>query len=174
MKGLIHIYTGDGKGKTTAGIGLALRFAGTGGKVLYCQFLKNDDSSELTILANLEQVTFLPSGKSFGFTFQMTEQTRQEATAHYTLYFENILQKIRQESYGLLILDEILAADSQHFIPHEMLLSFLSQKPDSLEVVLTGRNPSDDILELADYISDIRKIRHPYDQGIPARKGIER
>lgn len=173
MKGLVHIYTGDGKGKTTAALGLALRFAGSGGKVLYTQFLKNDTSSELSILSELEQITFLPSGKSFGFTFQMTEEVRQKAAAHYTAYFKKICQEIYNKDYGLLVLDEILAADNQQFVPHEPLLSFLSQKPDSLEVVLTGRNPSDDLMEMADYISEIQKIKHPFDQGISARKGIE-
>lgn len=173
MKGFIHIYTGDGKGKTTAGVGLALRFAGNGGKVLYSQFLKNDDSGELSILSKLEQVTYLPSVQSFGFTFQMTEQVRQNAMTHYTSYFEKIMQEIRQGDYGLLILDEILAADNHHLISHEKLLSFLVEKPKELEVVLTGRNPSKDLMELANYISEIKKIKHPFDQGVPARKGIE-
>lgn len=174
MKGLVHIYTGDGKGKTTAGVGLALRFAGNGGKVLYCQFLKKDDSGELAILSRLEQITFLPSGKSFGFPSQMTEAEKQAAAVHYTAYLEKILQEISHGSYGLLVLDEIFAADNRHFIPHEKLLSFLSQKPESLEVVLTGRNPADDFLELADYISEIKKVKHPFDVGVSARKGIER
>lgn len=174
MKGLIHIYTGNGKGKTTAAAGLALRFAGSGGKVLYCQFLKNDDSGELSALSQLDSVTFLPCGRSFGFTSRMSDTKRQEAASHYTSYFEKILLKLEQDSYGLLILDEILVADRQNFIPHGRLVSFLAQKPDHLEVVLTGRNPSDDLMELADYISDIRKIKHPFDRGIPARKGIEK
>lgn len=174
MRGLVHIYTGDGKGKTTAAAGLALRFAGSGGTVLYCQFLKKDDSGELAILSQLEQVTFLPSGRSFGFTFQMKEAERQKAVSHYTSYFEKILLEVEQHNYGLLILDEILVADHQHFIPHGKLISFLAQKPENLEVVLTGRNPSDDLMELSDYISDIRKIKHPFDWGVPARKGIEK
>lgn len=173
MKGLIHIYTGDGKGKTTAGVGLAIRFAGSGGRVLYTQFLKNDTSSELSILDALEPITFLPSGKSFGFTFRMSEETRQQAAAHYTAYLEQIIREVEQQSYGLLVLDEILVADREHFIPHDRLLSFLSHKPDTLEVVMTGRNPARDLCELADYISNIKKQKHPFDQGIPARKGIE-
>lgn len=174
MKGLIHIYTGEGKGKTTAGIGLSIRFAGSGGKVLYTQFLKDDSSSELNILSCLDPITFLPSGKNFGFTFTMTEETRQLARLHYQKHLENAIDEVTKGNYGLFVLDEIIGADNAGLISHDTLIDFLSHKPKQLEVVLTGRNPAADLKRLADYISDIQKVKHPFDKNIPARIGIEK
>lgn len=173
MRGLIHIYTGNGKGKTTAAIGLAMRFAGSGGNVLIGQFLKNDASSELSMLSKLDGIDFLPSGQYFGFTSQMDEAARQRATCHYTEYFRLLLQKLLMGNYGLFLLDEILVADREHFIPHEELLALLSQKEDRPEIVLTGRDASPDLIAAADYVSEIHCRKHPYQQGITARKGIE-
>lgn len=172
MHGLIHIYTGEGKGKTTASVGLSIRFAGHGGRVLFTQFLKDDSSSELNILCRIENITFLPSGKSFGFTFQMTPKQKELAKQHYTQYFQTIVTMA--ENYGLLILDEVIAADNSGLIPHEMLTDFLTHKPEHLEVALTGRNPKKDLLALADYISCIQCQKHPFQTGIPARMGIEK
>lgn len=174
MDGLIHIYTGDGKGKTTASLGLSMRFAGNGGKVLYTQFLKNDNSSELNILNEIKNITFLPSGKYFGFTWSMDAKTKKDAKDHYTKYFNKIADMISTEDFGLLILDEIIAADNAKLIPHDTLMNFLLHKPRHLEVVLTGRNPANDLLNTADYISDIMKIRHPFDKNTAARNGIEK
>lgn len=174
MKGFIHLYTGNGKGKTTAGVGLAVRFAGNGGKVLYTQFLKNDNSNELSILKTLKHITFLPSGQCFGFSFRMTDETKKLARAHYTAYLETVLQKAKTEDYGMLVLDEIIPADHLQFIPHQVLIDFLKKKPEKLEVVMTGRNASEDIMALSDYVSEIQCIRHPYERGIKARDGIEK
>lgn len=174
LEGLIHIYTGTGKGKTTAAIGLAVRFAGSGGKVLFTQFLKNDNSSEIYILKQITNIEFLPSCNYFGFTHSMTPLIKEKAQKHYTSYFEKIVNKILSGNYGMLILDEIIAADNNGLIPHNHLAGFLKNKPDYLEIVLTGRSPSQDLIDISDYISDIRKVKHPFDQNIPARTGIEK
>lgn len=174
MEGLIHIYTGTGKGKTTAATGLAVRFAGSGGKVLFTQFLKNDNSSEVYILEQIANIKFLPSCSYFGFTHSMTPLIKEKARKHYTAYLEKIIDETLSGSYGLLVLDEIIAADNNGLIPHSQLTGFLKTKPDYLEIVLTGRNPSQDLLDISDYISDIRKIKHPFDRNIPARTGIEK
>ena len=92
MKGLIHIYTGNGKGKTTAATGLSIRYAGSGGKVLFTQFLKNDDSSEINILKQIENITFLPSGIYFGFTHSMTSEIKEKARIHYSTLFEKSMK----------------------------------------------------------------------------------
>lgn len=174
LYGLIHIYTGDGKGKTTAAVGLSVRYCGSGGSVLFSQFLKDDTSGELAILKNIPSLTFLPSGKTFGFSFRMTKEQKEQAKEHYTRYMDTVFQRIRQNDYGLLIMDEIIAADNLHFIPHSQLIDFLKNKPESLEVVLTGRNPSKDLIMLADYVSDINCVKHPFKKGIKARIGIEK
>ena len=174
MRGYIHLYEGDGKGKTTAAVGLMVRFAGAGGKVLFTQFLKPGDSSELNSLKQLPNVTLLLTEKSFGFTFSMTEEEKQAAAVFYRDYFERIRQQVSQENYGLLVLDEITDCCNKGMIQEEELRHFLLEKPENLEVVLTGRKPGDGICQLADYHTHMESIRHPYQQGIQARTGIER
>lgn len=173
MRGCIHIYTGDGKGKTSAAVGLAVRFAGHGGKVLFVQFLKDGSSGEIGVLRDVPGITVLPCTKQFGFSFMMSEEQKKEAVACYTQYLQEILGKAVFEEYGLLILDEAVAAYNLQFFNTQSLLDFLRSKPEMLEVVLTGRNPADELVELADYVSEIRKIKHPFDEGLPAREGIE-
>ncbi len=170
-KGLVHIYCGDGKGKTSAAIGLAVRAAGRGKKVLISRFLKTDDSGEVMILKEIPGITVLPCEKSFGFLFRMSEEQKKEAASYYQEQFEKTVKMA--ERYDLLILDEMMASISGKMVPEERVLQFLQEKPENLEVVLTGRNPSDRLKEEADYISEILAVRHPYEQGIPAREGIE-
>ena len=174
MQGLIHIYTGTGKGKTTAAAGLCIRFAGSGGTVLFTQFLKNDNSSELAVLEQITNIIVLPSNAYFGFTSSMTPEIMENARNHYNNYFTKILGKVYSGGYGLLVLDEIIAADNAGLIEHGRLMDFLKNKPYNLEVVLTGRSPSQDLQDMADYISDIVKVKHPFDKGISARMGIEK
>lgn len=175
ITGMIHIYTGDGKGKTTAAAGLALRFAGSGGRVLYTQFLKRNDSSELCALEQIRKIELFRCEKCFGFTFQMSEETRAEAREFYTDYFCKIVQKVKQEKqkYGMLILDELTAVYTQQLVDRDAVLDFLKDRPKELEVVITGRDAAKELIELADYVSEIRQIRHPYEKGIAARRGIE-
>ncbi len=173
MKGCIHIYTGNGKGKTSAATGLAVRFAGTGGRVLFAQFLKDGKSGELSVLKTIDGIDVDVCRECFGFSFAMSEETRQQAGVAYTEYLRRILKRAADGSYGLLILDEIIAAYNQGFVAQEELIDFLKHKPDEMEVAMTGRNPAPELVDLADYVSEIRKIKHPYDQGILAREGIE-
>ena len=169
----VHIYTGDGKGKTTAAVGLAVRFAGNGGKVLFTQFLKDGTSSELRILKQIPEITVYSAEKNFGFTFRMDEETKQQARAYYDHYLAEALRRAAEESYGLLILDEIGAAYRTELIDRERLLTFLEERPQDLEVVLTGRDLAEELLSYADYVSEVRKIKHPFERVITAREGIE-
>lgn len=171
--GLIHIYCGDGKGKTTAAMGLALRCSGGGGKVLIFQFLKPGNSGELKSLALLPQVTLLEGYKKIKFSKYMNEEEKVEATTFYTNRLEEIINKVQEEHYQLLILDEAIGAMNLGYIKEERILEFLKNKPNDLEVVLTGRNPSDKMIEIANYVSEIKKVKHPFEQGIQARKLIE-
>ena len=132
-QGLIHIYCGDGKGKTSAAIGLAVRAAGSGLKVLFTRFLKNESSGELAILDDISQIKVLHLEKSYGFFKNLSEEKKQEVRETYLQLWRAI----------------------------------------ELEIVLTGRNPDEKLIELADYVSEIKKVKHPFDQGIYARKGIE-
>lgn len=173
MRSCIHIYTGDGKGKTSAAVGLAVRHAGQGGKVLFAQFLKDGSSGEIEVLKKIPGITVFPCTEKFGFSFLMSEEEKKEAIACYTGYLQEVLGKAVFEEYTLLILDEAVAAYNLQFYNTQSLLDFLKSKPETLEVVLTGRNPADELVELADYVSEIQKIKHPFDAGLPARKGIE-
>jgi len=173
MKSCIHIYCGDGKGKSTAALGLAVRAAGSGKKVILAQFLKDGSSSELQILKEIPQIQFFCCKKNFGFFWNMDEEGRAEAGEAYSQLFEQVTEKAVREEAFLLVLDEFVAAYKHGLVNREKALHFLRNKPEQLEVVLTGRDPDTELLELADYVSEIQKRKHPFDQGIPARKGIE-
>lgn len=171
--GLIHLYCGDGKGKTTAAIGLAIRCAGHDGRILFCQFLKTRPTGELPILSALPSVTVLRSEGLGKFTFQMTPDEREETKKRQTDFFHRIIDLCHRERPDMLVLDEIIPTCSLHLIDEGEVLQFLKTKPPRTEVVLTGRNPSQALLDIADYVSDIHKQKHPYDRGISARLGIE-
>lgn len=173
MSGLIHIYCGDGKGKTTAALGLALRACGNGYKVILLQFLKSQHTSELDILSCIENIEVLRSKKSDKFTWNLTEDEKRVLTEENNSFFQNVTSSIEQDKKTLVIFDEIIGAINTKLIDEDLVLDFLKNKPLQAEVVLTGRNPDDKLLGLADYVSEIKKIKHPFDSGISAREGIE-
>lgn len=174
MSGLIHIYTGDGKGKTSAVVGLAIRCAGSGQKALFTQFLKDGNSSELSILEQIEQIHVLRCEESFGFAFRMTSEEKEQAGKFYTEHFRRATRMAVEEHVRLLALDELIAACNLKLVDQSEVVKFLREKPEGLEVALTGRDPAEELVELADYVSQIVKVKHPYDKGIGARVGIER
>lgn len=171
--GLIHIYCGDGKGKTTAAIGLTIRCVGRGGRVVFAQFLKTRETGELPILQQLDAVTVLRGKGIPKFTFQMTPGEFEEAKRQQTALLQEIIELCLREKPDMLVLDEALPACRLGLFPEEDLISFLRARPHAMEVVLTGRDPSERLLSMADYISEICKRKHPYDRGISARIGIE-
>lgn len=172
MAGLIHIYCGDGKGKTSAAVGLALRAAGAGMKVLFVQFLKDGSSPEMEMLRQSQLIETDCCSSIHKFVFQMSGEERRQAEAEYSRLLENSLRRCN-EGYGLLVLDEVIPACNMGIVPEATLAAFLRSKPSGLEVVLTGREPSPVLLDLADYATEMKKYKHPYDQGVPARRGIE-
>lgn len=171
--GFVHIYCGDGKGKTSAAVGLAVRFAGSGGKVLFYQFMKPESSGERRMLQQLPDITVLSGYQISKFSFQMNEMEKADAQAGYQKQFTEIVQMVQNGAYGLLVLDEIMSCISCGFLNTETILHFLEHRPKTLEVVMTGRNPDARLISCADYISEIQKVKHPFDIGIKARKGIE-
>ncbi len=171
-KGYIHLYCGDGKGKTTASAGLALRAAGNGLKVVFLQFLKSGDSGEVSALAAFGGVCVL-CGKVGGFVSRMTEEEKAQTRR---IHDENLQKAVALCESGeceLLVLDEVCAACEYGLLDEEMLKTFLEQKPDGVEVVMTGRHPQAFMLQAADYVTEMRPIRHPYEKGVLARRGIE-
>ncbi len=167
-KGLVHLYCGDGKGKTTAAMGLALRALGQGMQVVVVQFLKNGTSGELEPLKKLGAAVYSgqPGAK---FTFQMNAEEKAQATQENNARLAEALQ----QPCDLLILDEICAARNSGMVDEALAKQAVLERPQHREVGLTGRNPEAWMVEAADYITEMQPRRHPYEQGIPARKGIE-
>ena len=157
-QGLIHIYCGDGKGKTSAAIGLAVRAAGSGLKVLFTRFLKNESSGELAILDDISQIKVLHLEKSYGFFKNLSEEKKQEVRETYLQLWRAIELEILTGRYDVLVIDEFMAAYKYDLIPKEEAIEFLEKKPKELEIVLTGRNPDEKLVELADYVSEIKKV----------------
>lgn len=174
MKGLIHIYEGNGKGKTTAGVGLTVRCAGCGFPVVYSQFLKDGKSGEINILRQIPEVMVVVEEKHFPFSFLMTPEQKVEACGYYTSLFERVTALAKEKQARLLVMDEILDLCNADLIDLNLVTAFLKDKPEGLDVVMTGRNPKPELVELADYYTKMEKVKHPFDQGIPARVGIEK
>lgn len=171
MPGLIHIYCGDGKGKTTAAMGLAVRCAGSGRKVLILQFLKDGKSSEFASLSHVPGIEVIPQTKTFGFTWTLTPEEKAEAAAYYSGLLEDAFR--RAPDFDLLILDEALGACTTGMADESRLLSLLDGRPEPLEVVLTGRDPSQALQDRADYVTEMKMVKHPFEKGVSAREGIE-
>lgn len=170
-RGLIHLYYGDGKGKTTAAMGLAVRSAGNGNRVLVAQFLKGRPSGEVPVLESIPGITLMRGKGLTKFSWQMTEEERDETRRQHAALLDAAAEGARD--CALLVLDEALGACHTGLLDEEALLRFLREKPEGLEVVLTGRDPSKELLDMSDYATEMKKIKHPYDKGTGARKGVE-
>jgi len=168
---MIHIYCGDGKGKSSAAFGAALRAAGNGMQVLVSQFLKDGSSGEIRALSKIENVTIISEMKPNKFLWDMNQEELKETRE---IYYE-LFAKIRKISkdYQVIILDEVVAAYQNNMVDRQLLLEFLTEQKENREIILTGRNPASELMELADYITEMNKVRHPFDRGVQARKGIE-
>lgn len=172
-KGCIHIYCGDGKGKTSAAIGLALRAAGRGRKILIVRFLKTDDSGEVPVLGRIPGIRVMPCERTFGFASRMSPEQKKEAADYYSSRFAWACREAEEGDYDMLLLDEILAACRYGLVREAEVVHFLQNRPEKLETVLTGRDPSAALVDLADYVSEIRMQKHPFTRGVGAREGIE-
>jgi cob(I)alamin adenosyltransferase len=172
-KGLIQVYTGTGKGKSTAAIGQAARAAGHDFKIGLVTFFKDPEKfgyGEYKSLEKLGVKPFLFAKKHPHFYKRLNlEDVRQEC--HRGLEF--IKELFKDPSWDMLILDEINIAVRDGFLTEEEVLSLLEAKPERLDLILTGRDASQKIMEKADLVSEVREVKHPYSQGIKARKGIE-
>jgi cob(I)alamin adenosyltransferase len=173
MKGLTHVYTGDGKGKTTAALGLALRAAGCGRRVLIVQFLKGRESGEVRALAFLPNITLLRLDRDYGFYKTMPEEDRKLVRERHDRLLSEAVDRALAGDCDLLLLDELIPAYRYGAVDRERVDFFLENKPEGLELVLTGRDAPSELLERADYITEMQKRRHPFDRGITAREGIE-
>ena len=170
---MIHIYCGDGKGKTTAALGLAVRAAGSGMRVQIMQFLKGSDTSELASLAKIPEITVRRCDRNYGFTFRMTDEDKAAITRCHDAMLTDAAELLRSGSVQMLILDEFCAAYNTGLLNRKLAETLVQTCPDGTELILTGRDPAEVFLAQADYVSEIHAVKHPYQKGIAARRGIE-
>ena len=170
MQGFVQVYTGDGKGKTTAALGLALRAAGAGLRVYFGQFIKNADYSEIKALARFADcITVRQFGRG---CFLLTEPAPEDrAAARRAL--EGLSEALTSGNYDLVIADEANVAVALGLIEPNDLVSLIDLRPKQVELVLTGRGAPDAVLARADLVTEMRCVRHYYDRGVLARQGIE-
>ena len=170
-KGLIIVYTGDGKGKTTAALGAAFREASRGMKTFMIQFCKEKGvSAEQGIPSFLsEYVTIYPCGKGFVFDGDDITPHKEAAEAGWSFLEE----ELKRNKYDILILDEIAAALNLHLLSTESIKTFLTHKDRTLHVILTGRNMPEELIAIADTVTEMKEIKHAYQKGIDAAPGID-
>ncbi|MDL2206410.1 cob(I)yrinic acid a,c-diamide adenosyltransferase [Eubacteriales bacterium OttesenSCG-928-N13] len=173
-KGLIHVYTGAGKGKTTAAMGLALRAAGCGYQVKIFQFCKGRPSGELNMLQKLDRIELhRDECGSTKFSWDMNAEEKAEWIDAQQMLFDDACEAACDPDCDLVILDEALGAVHAGALQLSQLLYLMSHKYKGTELVITGRDAPEQLIQAADYVTEMRAVRHPYEQGIDARRGIE-
>ena len=170
---LLHVYYGDGKGKTTAAMGVALRAMGQGRRVLVAQFLKTGRSGELSALARMPEALVFEAEPIGKFTFAMTEEEKREAGTRQTAQLKRLLAVVEAEKPELMVFDELALAVMLDLIQEEDAVQLIEAGLKYGEVAVTGRNAPEPMLKRADYVTQMQKQRHPFDRGIRARKGVE-
>jgi cob(I)alamin adenosyltransferase len=172
-RGLIQVYTGDGKGKTTASIGLGIRAVGRGFKVYMVQFLKGADTGELHTLKNIENFKVFRFQSTNKFFWTLTEEEKKILAEDMKKAYDFVVEVLKNKKCDVLILDEIMAAIHSKMYTVEDVLKLIDMKPKEMELVLTGRSAPQEIIERADLVTEMKAIKHPFEKGIPARYGIE-
>lgn len=170
---MLHIYYGNGKGKTTAAVGLTVRANGSGMKTAFLQLLKNGSSSEINVLKSLNDCFVLCCRECNKFSFQMLDAEKEAVKSAHNAMLNRAEKLINKGEAELLVLDELLDAYNKELIDTELADRFVRTYSKRVEIIITGRAPSAEWLDLADYVTEMNAIKHPYNNGINARKGIE-
>lgn len=182
---MIHLYCGDGKGKTTAAVGLTVRAAGCGRNILFIQFMKGQKTGELNIIENIENVHVMRVGdgddseKDYNkkFTFQMDAQEKAAAAADNASLFEKAEQAALDDKTDMIVLDEVVTAVERYMLDEKCVRTFVEGFTEATggkkELVMTGSVPEAWMITAADYVTDMEKIKHPFDKGAASREGIE-
>lgn len=168
---MLHVYTGDGKGKTTAAVGLAVRYCGSGKRVCIFQFLKDGTSSELCVLKNASISVFSCQTETKGFFWSMNDEEKEKLKEETCKNFCKVKECV--DDFDMIVLDELAGAISNKLINQKDVMEFLTEYAQKKEIVITGRNLPEEIIKMADYVSEIKCIKHPFECGGKAKKGIE-
>ena len=177
-QGLVHIYTGKGKGKTTAAFGLGMRAAGAGLKVCIFQFLKSkrltsgEVESAKRLSPKLKVVRFNQTHPIF-LPSKDRQDSIQSLKSSITIALKEVEKALSSGRYDLVILDEVINAVSEKYLSMKALKELIDSRPEEIEMVLTGRNAPRELVRMADYVTEMKEVKHPYKRGIKARKGIE-
>ena len=170
----LHVYTGEGKGKTTAAMGLALRSLGHGNAVLVAQFMKTGNSGELKALRAFENAAVMTAEPVSGFTFRMDEAQKALTKAQQTTFAREVTEAVRRLRPATVVLDELGVALTSGMLEEDVARALLSAALESGETVVTGRTVPVWLEDRADYLSRVRAEKHPYaSEGLPARRGVE-
>jgi len=169
--GLIHIYTGDGKGKTTAACGFICRQLGYGNKVVLIQFLKGGISGESLFLSQTENCTVVRGQEAKKFVFQMDKAEKQQEAEICRALWNEACEAVKHAD--LVVLDEVFGALSCGLLEPEETLRLAELLPEQCELVLTGRDAPAEWVRRADYVTEMQEVKHPMQRGVPARRGIE-
>lgn len=169
---LVHVYTGDGKGKTTASLGLILRFLGWGKKVCMIQFIKGyREIGELKFAENCDNFEFIQVSDTDRLGISEKDVLNRKADAETAL--EIAKEKVFSGEYDLIVLDEINGAVSYELVNESDVVNLIQNRSEKTELVLTGTPVSSNIIESADYVTEMKKIKHPFDKGVPARRMVD-
>lgn len=192
-RGMIHLYYGDGKGKTTAAVGLCIRAAGNKKQVLFAQFMKDGGSGEIALLKKIPGIDVLCGDVPRGFYSKMDDETKKLFAGEQERLLDAIIERVECENENikahngkvieetsvkkeirmLLVMDEITYAYGWNLINRAKLEKLINNRPDFLEIVMTGRNPDKFLMDAADYVTEMKCEKHPFEKGIQARKGVE-
>jgi cob(I)alamin adenosyltransferase len=171
MKGYVQVYTGNGKGKTTAALGLCLRAAGAGLKIFVAQFMKMGDYSEIKALKRFSDLITV---EQYGLGKFIKGKPSPEDIAASKKGFDAVRSALFSGKYDMVVIEEGNMAVDFGLIPLEGLLDLIENKPEHMEIVITGRNADPKLLDKADLITEMKEIRHYYQKGVNARVGIEK
>ena len=171
MKGKVHVYTGEGKGKTTAALGLSLRAAGAGLRVFFAQFIKADEYSEIKALKRFSDLITVEQFGLGGFIGGNPSSEDIEAAQKGVARVKDI---ISSDKYDVVVLDEANIAVNYKLISEQDLLDIIEAKPNNLELVITGRNASSKVMDKADLVTQMKAVKHYFQNGVEARVGIEK
>ncbi len=165
-KGFIHVYTGNGKGKTSAALGLCLRAAGRGLQCCFIQFVKGRKTGEMETIKKIENIEFIQTGRP-DYNFTVTDEDYDRARRGLKIASEKI------KEFDVVVLDEINVAVHLGLLNKQDVLSLIKNKPKNVELILTGRFAKREIIEIADYVTEFQLIKHPFYRGEDAREGID-